>query len=145
MSEYNPLTDYVTVDEQVKAAMAQGWQPPLTPYAGTSGWKGSDASYERAVEEDANGNTSRRQRISLYRVMTQGERGLTWKELSEIENWHAGQCSSSLSILHKEGYIYRLKEKRNRCSIYVTEANINEREISMRKVRDTCKHCGGEL
>lgn len=120
-------------------------QLPLTPYAGTSGWRGSDASRERAIAEDANGATSQRQRVSLHRVRTQGERGLTWKELSEIENWHAGQCSSSLSILHKEGFIYRLTEKRNRCSIYVTEEYIKGRETSERKVQNTCKHCGGKL
>ena len=120
-------------------------QLPLTPYAGTSGWRGSEASHDRVNEDDANGTTSLRQRISFYRVRTQGARGLTWKELGEIENWHAGQSSGSLSVLHKEGYIYRLKEKRNRCSIYVTEEYINGRETSERKVQDTCKHCGGKL
>ena len=118
---------------------------PLTPYAGTSGWRGSEASRDRAIEDDASGATTLRQRTSLYRVQTQGERGLTWKELGEIENWHAGQSSGSLSVLHKEGYIYRLKEKRNRCSVYVTEEFINGRETSERKVQDTCKHCGGKL
>jgi len=118
---------------------------PLTPYAGTSGWQGSEASRDRVLEDDKNGLTAHCQRMSLYRVQTQGERGLTWKELGEIENWHAGQSSGSLSVLHKEGYIYRLKEKRNRCSVYVTEEFINGREISERKVQDTCKHCGGKL
>jgi hypothetical protein len=120
-------------------------QLPLTPYAGTSGWRGSEASQDRVKTDDANGATSLRQRISLYRVRTQGARGLTWKELGEIENWHAGQSSGSLSVLHKEGLVYRLKEKRNRCSIYVTEEYINGRETSERKVQDTCKHCGGKL
>jgi hypothetical protein len=120
-------------------------QLPLTPYAGTSGWQGSEASHDRVKEDDANGTTTLRQRISLHRVRTQGERGLTWKELGEIENWHAGQSSGSLSVLHKEGLVYRLKEKRNRCSIYVTEEYINNRETSERKVQDTCKHCGGKL
>jgi hypothetical protein len=121
------------------------FQLPLTPYAGTSGWQGSEASHDRVKEDDANGTTTLRQRVSLHRVRTQGERGLTWKELGEIENWHAGQSSGSLSVLHKEGFIFRLKEKRNRCSIYVTEEYINNRETSERKVQDTCKHCGGKL
>lgn len=121
------------------------FQLPLTPYAGTSGWQGSEASRDRVIEDDANGATSLRQRMSLYRVRTQGARGLTWKELGEIENWHAGQSSGSLSVLHKEGFIYRLKEKRNRCSVYVTEEFINGRETSERKTQDTCKHCGGRL
>jgi hypothetical protein len=125
--------------------MSDDLQLPLTPYAGTSGWRGSEASHDRVKEDDANGTTTLRQRISLHRVRTQGERGLTWKELGEIENWHAGQSSGSLSVLHKEGLVYRLKEKRNRCSIYVTEEYINNRETSERKVQDTCKHCGGKL
>lgn len=118
---------------------------PLTPYAGTSGWQGSEASRDRVQADDSNGLTALRQRISLHRVQTQAERGLTWKELGEIENWHAGQSSAALSVLHKEGYIYRLKEKRNRCSVYVTEEFINSRETSERKIQDTCKHCGGKL
>ena len=125
--------------------MSDDLQLPLTPYAGTSGWRGSEASHDRVKEDDANGTTTLRQRISLHRVRTQGERGLTWKELGEIENWHAGQSSGSLSVLHKEGLVYRLKEKRNRCSIYVTEEYINNRATSERKVQDTCKHCGGKL
>jgi hypothetical protein len=135
-------TDYTVADMRHNAGYPE---LPLTPYAGTSGWKGSDASRERAVQEDANGATSLRQSITLHRVRTQEERGLTWKELSEIENWHAGQCSSSLSILHKEGFIFRLKEKRNRCSIYVTEEHIDGREISDYKKQNECKHCGGKL
>jgi hypothetical protein len=125
--------------------MSDDLQLPLTPYAGTSGWRGSEASRDRVIEDDANGATSLKQRISLHRVRTQGARGLTWKELGEIENWHAGQSSGVLSVLHKEGFIYRLKEKRNRCSIYVTEEYINNRATSERKVQDTCKHCGGKL
>ena len=117
----------------------------LTPYAGTSGWRGSEASRNRVKEDDGNGATSLRQRVSLHRVSTQGARGLTWKELGEIENWHAGQSSGSLSVLHKEGFIYRLTEKRNRCSVYVTEEFINGRPTSERKTQTTCKHCGGEL
>ncbi len=125
--------------------MSDDLQLPLTPYAGTSGWRGSEASRDRVMQDDANGSTSLKQRISLHRVRTQGARGLTWKELGEIENWHAGQSSGVLSVLHKEGFIYRLKEKRNRCSIYVTEEYINNRATSERKVQDTCKHCGGKL
>ena len=118
---------------------------PLTPYAGTSGWRGSEASRERVFIDDANGTTSLRQRVALKRVWDQEFRGLTWKELSEIENIHAGQSSGVLSVLHKEGFIVRLKEKRNRCSIYVAPDYIRGREISERKSQDTCKHCGGKL
>lgn len=103
------------------------------PYAGTSGWRGSEASRERAFIDDANGTTSLRQRIALKRVWDQEFRGLTWKEFGEIENLHAGQASGVLSVLHKQGLIVRLKEKRNRCSVYVAPIYVNSREISERK------------
>ena len=107
-------------------------QLPLLPYAGSSGWRGSEASRDRAFIEDANGTTSLRQRIALKRVWDQEFRGLTWKELGEIENIHAGQSSGVLSVLHKEGLVVRLKERRNRCSIYVAPAYVKEREVSPR-------------
>jgi hypothetical protein len=119
-------------------------QLPLTPYAGTSGWRGSSASHDRVLEDDRNGATSIKQRISLFRVRTQESRGLTWRELGEIENWHAGQSSGMLSVLHKEGLIVRLTEKRSRCSVYVSPEYVNGREFQERKV-NCCKHCGGEL
>lgn len=107
-------------------------QLPLLPYAGSSGWRGSEASRDRAFIEDANGTTSLRQRIALKRVWDQEFRGLTWKELGEIENTHAGQSSGVLSVLHKEGLVVRLKERRNRCSIYVAPIYVKEREVSPR-------------
>jgi hypothetical protein len=109
-------------------------QLPLTPYAGTSGWKGSEASYARVMLEDSNGTTSLRQRVALKRVWDQEFRGLTWKDLGEIENLHAGQSSGVLSVLHKQGLIVRLKERRNRCSIYVAPPFVKEREVSPRNL-----------
>jgi len=117
---------------------------PVIPYAGTSGWKGSDASRDRVIEDDADGTTSKRQKETLVSLGAAGIRGLTWKELGEIYGWHAGQSSGCLSVLHLEGMVARLKERRNRCSIYVLPAFVNGRETSERKT-NTCKHCGGEL
>lgn len=117
---------------------------PVTPYAGTSGWKGSEASRDRALEDDADGTTSKRQKQTLVALGTAGIRGLTWKDLSEITGWHHGQSSGCLSVLHLESMVARLKERRNRCSIYVLPAFVNGRETSERKT-NTCKHCGGEL
>jgi hypothetical protein len=112
-------------------------QLPLLPYAGSSGWKGSEASRDRAFIDDANGTTSLRQRVALKRVWDQEFRGLTWKELGEIENIHAGQSSGVLSVLHKEGLIVRLKERRNRCSIYVAPVYVREREVSPRNLNSS--------
>jgi hypothetical protein len=117
---------------------------PVTPYAGTSGWKGSEASHDRVIEDDADGTTSKRQKETLVSLGAAGIRGLTWKELGEFYGWHAGQSSGCLSVLHLEGMVARLKERRNRCSIYVLPAFVNGRETSERKT-NTCKHCGGEL
>ena len=117
---------------------------PVKPYAGTSGWRGSEASHDRAVTDDADGTTSKRQKETLVFLGAAGIRGLTWKDLSEITGWHHGQSSGCLSVLHLEGLVARLKERRNRCSIYVLPAFVNGRETSERKT-NTCKHCGGEL
>ena len=116
---------------------------PVLPYAGTSGWKGSEASRDRVIQDDRSGKTSARQVTALHRVRTQGERGLTWKELGEIENWHAGQSSGVLSVLHKAGLIVRLMDRRSRCSIYVTPEFINNREQSERQTK-VCRNCGAK-
>jgi len=117
---------------------------PVLPYAGTSGWSGTDTSKERAVQEDKNGTTGLRQRQTITHVRHQEVRGLTWKELSEITNWHHGQASGALSILHKEGLIARLVERRNKCTIYVTPEFVNGRKYSLQKIK-TCKNCGHTL
>ena len=119
-------------------------EQPVLPYAGTSGWSGSDSSRDRAKTQDADGTTGLRQSQTLFYVRNQTERGLTWKELSEITNWHHGSSSGALSVLHKAGLIVRLTQRRNKCAIYVTSEYINGREIAQRKVK-TCKHCGHDL
>ena len=116
---------------------------PILPYAGTSGWSGSETSRERAKNQDADGTTGFRQNQTLVHVRIQEERGLTWKELSEITNWHHGSSSGALSVLHKAGVIIRLTARRNRCAIYVSPQFINGREVDNRKVK-TCKNCGHE-
>jgi hypothetical protein len=112
---------------------------PILPYAGTSGWRGSEASRDRAFIDDANGTTTSRQRIALKRVWDQEFRGLTWKDLSETDNLHAGQSSGVLSVLHKAGLIVRLTEKRNRCSVYVAPNYVNGRTISHYKLTGKTK------
>jgi hypothetical protein len=113
---------------------------PILPYAGTSGWKGSEASRDRAFIDDANGTTTSRQRIALKRVWDQQFRGLTWKDFSETDNLHAGQSSGVLSVLHKAGLIVRLTEKRNRCSVYVAPIYVNGRSVSNYKLHGRTKH-----
>ncbi len=117
---------------------------PYLPYAGTSGWRGSSASRDRAISDDKSGKTSARQQEALEYLATKCFWGATWKELSDFTGWHAGQSSGCLSVLHLEGVIVRLTERRNRCSVYVLPEFVQGREVSERKT-NTCKHCGGKL
>lgn len=117
---------------------------PLTPYAGTSGWSGSQTSRERATRNDHDGTTKNNQSIGLKLVLAQDYQGLTWKELSDLTGWHHGTASGVLSVLHKAGYIERLTDRRNRCAIYVGLNFTGGRNTAKAKVK-TCKHCGGAL
>ena len=49
---------------------------PITPYAGNSGWSGSETSRERAIREDEDGTTSKRQNDALNALFDTGEKGL---------------------------------------------------------------------
>jgi hypothetical protein len=117
---------------------------PLTPYAGTSGWSGSETSRDRAKTQDRDGTTSARQKEALRNIYATKDYGMTWKELSDLTGWHHGQASGVLSVLHKEGLIDRLTERRGKCSVYVGVNSVNGRKISVRKIK-SCKHCGGAL
>ena len=110
------------------------WQSlPVLPYDGTSGWSGSETSRERAITADRSGETKLRQNLTINHVRHQGERGLTWYELSEITNWHHGTSSGALSVLNKAGRLVRLKERRNKSSVYVTPEFVAGRAIAERK------------
>lgn len=119
-------------DEQIGAQQ----EGPVTPYpepggeGATSGWSGSETSHERAVEEDANGTTRERQVRTLRLLAARQGHGLTVKDLREATGWHHGQASSALSVLHKEGQIARLKERRDRCAIYTLHMYVGERETA---------------
>lgn len=122
----------------------RGLTAPETPYAGTSGWSGSDTSRERAQAEDDNGTTLARQARVLEFLAAEGHFGATWKELGHRLAWHHGQASGSLSVLHKTGHVARLTERRNRCAIYVLPQFVQGRETADhgRKAREvTCPSC----
>lgn len=103
---------------------------PDLPYGGTSGWSGSETSMERALGDDLDGTTTERQATALTRLAHAGPLGLTWKELADLTGWHHGQASGTLSVLHKEGRIARLTERRDRCAEYVLPAHVNGRETA---------------
>lgn len=97
------------------------------PYAGTSGWSGSQSSYDRAIADDTSGTTNKRQKQTLSELYWAGHDGLTWKELATSLHLHHGQASGVLSVLHKTGDVLRLKERRNRCAIYILPQFVNSR------------------
>ena len=124
--------------------MTNNLELPLTPYAGTSGWSGTQTSQDRAVQEDSDGTTKGRQNVTLMMINASKTYGMTWKELADETGWHHGQASGVLSVLHKEGLIERLVERRGKCAIYIGLHSVNGRKTSVRKIK-TCKHCGGAI
>lgn len=101
---------------------------PLVPYAGTSGWSGSDTSKARAVTADSDGTTSKRQAETIRFLAANEDKGVTVAELRAYTGWHHGQASGVLSVLHKEGVIARLHESRDRCKVYTLPEYVNGRE-----------------
>lgn len=119
--------------------------PPETPYAGSSGWSGSDTSKARADRKDSDGTTGANQALTLAMLAKQGPTGLTWSELADATDWHHGTASGVLSVLHKTGRIHRLTETRQRCKVYVLPAHVNDRPTENQGRHKECPHCGGEL
>lgn len=93
---------------------------PLLPYAGTSGWAGSETSRERADRDDRSGATAARQALVLAALDRRGPRGGTWAEIGDELRLHHGQASGALSNLHQAGRISRLTERRGRSLVYVS-------------------------
>jgi hypothetical protein len=121
-------------------------EKPHLPYAGTSGWSGSDTSESRAREADRSGTTSARQSATLELLDGVGEVGMTWSELSQVTGWHHGTASGMLSVLHGAGEIARLQERRARCKVYVLPEYASGRATEAPRARRTaCPHCGGAL
>ena len=116
------------------------------PYAGTSGWSGSDTSRERAERLDNSGTTSQRQAFVIRYLDALGPHGATWQELATATGLHHGSASGVLSVLHKEGLIARLSNRRNRCKVYVGLDHVHGRETEPHKAntRKCCWNCGAE-
>jgi hypothetical protein len=115
---------------------------PELPYAGTSGFSGTDTSRDRAITEDSNGTTGRRQLETLMFLAMRAEHGATWKDLAEQLSLHHGSASGVLSVLHLAGRVERLHLSRNRCKIYVLPEFVLGRATEKRKVKKCCPNCG---
>ena len=92
---------------------------PILPYAGTSGWSGSDTSQERAERDDTRGVTGKRQQAAMRLLAQAGDRGVTWRELAQVMETHHGPASGALSVLHRDGRVVRLQDRRGGSKIYV--------------------------
>ena len=103
---------------------------PSLPYAGTEGWSGSDTSRERAYRDATEGTAGQRQRQVLDHLSRMEGDGATWAEVAAALSLHHGQASASLSSLHLEGRVERLKERRGRSQIYVLPEYVGERETA---------------
>jgi hypothetical protein len=103
---------------------------PARPYAGSSGWSGSETSRSRAERADASGTTGERDRRTLALLRAAGSHGVTWPELADADLLHHGEASAVLSRLHKVGTLVRLKEQRQRCQVYVLPEYADGRETS---------------
>jgi hypothetical protein len=115
------------------------------PYNGTSGWSGSDTSESRALEADTSGKTKKRQQQAINALRESGYVGLTWIELQQVMPLHHGTLSGVLSVLHKEGVICRLSEKRGKCKVYVLPEFVGARLTENQGRSKNCPHCGGAL
>jgi len=102
----------------------------ILPFNGTSGWAGSDASKQRQMMLDETGETGKRQRQVLDELRKAGTFGAIWRDIAFNLNIHHGQASAALSVLHREGIIARLDDKRSKCSIYVLPEFVNGRATS---------------
>lgn len=133
----------VTQENDLLSLMNQSDDAVSLPYAGTSGWSGTDTSRDRAVTADTTGDTAARQQTVLNILYWANTRGKTWKELAAQTGWHHGQASGVLSVLHKEGRIARLLDKRARCRIYVHPSHIGDRLTdSQGRKPKPCPNCG---
>ena len=104
---------------------------PILPYAGTSGWSGTDTSRERAEDRDTSGVTAATQLAVLNILCNFGEEGRTVKELRESvpSLGHHGSVSGALSVLHKKGLLVLLRARRNRCHVYVHPGFVKGRAV----------------
>lgn len=119
------------------------------PYAGTSGWSGTDTSEDRARLADTDGTTRTNQAVAVKHLARLGAVGLTWKDLATATGWHHGTASGTLSVLHKEGVIARLTERRMRCKVYVLPEWVMGRDTETHgrntaTVPHPCPICGYE-
>lgn len=120
---------------------------PVTPYDAltSSGHSGSATSHARALQEDADGTTRKRQETVLKMLDLNAGAGLTVKDLRAETGWHHGQASAALSNLHQAGMIARLTEVRDRCKVYVLPSRVEGRDTEPHGARSAGKRKGSQI
>jgi hypothetical protein len=121
---------------------------PVTPYAGTSGWSGTDTSRYATEYADTNGITADSQRAVLEYLYAARLNGATVVDLrAAYPRMHHGRVSGALSVLHMKGHIVMLATVRDRCHVYVAPPFTSGRDTVPHRSNKpaVCPHCGGAL
>lgn len=92
---------------------------PFTPYDGTGGHAGSEASRLRAETEAEDGTLADRQALILDYLDRTGAGGATWATTGQALSLHHGQVSGALSNLHQAGAVFMLRKRSNRSHPYI--------------------------
>jgi len=92
---------------------------PFTPYTGTGGHAGSEASRERAETEASDGTLADRQQRILAWLDSAGASGSTWVSVGQGLNLHHGQASGALSNLHSGGFVFMLRKRHHLSHPYI--------------------------
>jgi len=96
----------------------------------TSGHNPAETSTSRALDEAADGTSSRRADEVAWLVHLEGPHGLTCSEVVARTNLHHGQASGALSNLHKAHRLERLVETRGRGHVYVSPGMAHGRDLA---------------
>lgn len=116
---------------------------PELPYAGTEGFVARPASEERARRNATDGTAQDRQQQVLAHLASHRD-GLTWAEVGEELQLHHGQVSSTLSVLHKSGQLFQLRNKRRRSHPYV-HANHRNLYLASERYDEPTRTNSGQL
>lgn len=81
---------------------------------------------------------SGRKAVALRRLTVAGAAGMTWREFDSIAGInHHGKSTAALSMLHKEGKIARLTERRDGCAVYVALVHVDGRATEKQGARQS--------
>ncbi len=120
---------------------------PSTPYRGTTGHAaGPGPSAERAHREAHDGTAADRQARIIALLSDAGPNGYTADELQRRGIApHRSAVSAHTSVLHKEGRIACLAERRDGAGIYVLPQHVNGRRTRAFAGRKGTEVQGGEV